>query len=325
MGFQFIQENFETICDRWSNLQSNSADNHIFSTLEWSRVWWNNLNTSSNLFLASILRDNTPIGIVPFRIDGDTARFIGSANVCDYLDFIVAHCEEDDFYSALIEKLSEHRIKELVLFPVRQDSTVITSLLDIAERQKLKTEVQKEDVSLYLDLPATWDDYLRSIASKQRHELRRKLRRLGEIGNVDFHSITNPSQQEIDIFFKFFRESREDKSAFLTNTMESFFRELISAMIQMNYLKLNLLKLNDIPIAVTICFDYKDVVYLYNSGYNPDYNWLSAGLISKALTIQDSINKNKRRFDFLKGNEEYKHHLGGQILQLYQCSIRLPE
>ena len=325
MGFQFIQENFETIGIRWSNLELNSEDNHIFSTLGWSRVWWKNLNTSSNLFLASILRDNLPIGIVPLRIDGDTARFIGSANVCDYLDFIVKHGEEDDFYSTLIGKLAEHSIKELVLVSVRQDSTVITNLLEIAEQQKLKTRVQKEDVSFYLDLPATWDDYLGSIASKQRHELRRKLRRVGEIGNLDFHTVTNPSQQEIEIFFKFFRESREDKSAFLTPTMESFFRELITTMAQGKYLKLNFLKLNDIPIAATICFDYKDVVYLYNSGYNPDYNWLSAGLISKALTIRDSISKKKRRFDFLKGNEEYKHHLGGHILQLFQCSISLPE
>jgi CelD/BcsL family acetyltransferase involved in cellulose biosynthesis len=81
------------------------------------------------------------------------------------------------------------------------------------------------------------------------------------------------------------------------------------------------LELGDKPVAATMCFDYKDTVYLYNSGYDPDYGWLSVGVISKALCIKDSIEKNKKRFDFLKGAEGYKYHLGGHELPLYKCSV----
>jgi CelD/BcsL family acetyltransferase involved in cellulose biosynthesis len=90
-------------------------------------------------------------------------------------------------------------------------------------------------------------------------------------------------------------------------------------------LRLNILELNTTAVAATICLDYKDIVYLYNSGYDPKFSWLSVGLISKAMCIQDSIQRGKKQFDFLKGDEQYKYHLGGQEITLFKCSISLTE
>ena len=39
--------------------------------------------------------------------------------------------------------------------------------------------------------------------------------------------------------------------------------------------------------------------------------------------IQESIQEKKNKFDFLKGNEDYKHHLGGKEISLYNCQISL--
>ena len=50
---------------------------------------------------------------------------------------------------------------------------------------------------------------------------------------------------------------------------------------------------------------------------------MSVGVLSKALCIRDSIERGKKRFDFLKGDEHYKYHLGGQEVQLYRCLIKL--
>jgi CelD/BcsL family acetyltransferase involved in cellulose biosynthesis len=103
--------------------------------------------------------------------------------------------------------------------------------------------------------------------------------------------------------------------------MELFFRSIADAMAEQKLLRLNILELGDKPVAATMCFDYRDTVYLYNSGYEPEYSWLSVGVISKALCIKDSIDRHKKRFDFLKGAEAYKYHLGGQELPLYNCTL----
>jgi CelD/BcsL family acetyltransferase involved in cellulose biosynthesis len=107
----------------------------------------------------------------------------------------------------------------------------------------------------------------------------------------------------------------------LTPKIEAFFRSLARTMAEQKLLRLGILELNTSPIAATMCFDYKSDVYLYNSGYDPEYGWLSVGLISKALCIKDSIQRGRKRFDFLKGGEAYKYRLGGHELPLYKCTM----
>ena len=72
------------------------------------------------------------------------------------------------------------------------------------------------DVSLELDLPATWEEYLAILTSKQRHEVRRKLRRLAEAGEVNYRVVNDNTAvpEAMDTFLKMFTESRTDKAAF---------------------------------------------------------------------------------------------------------------
>lgn len=105
--------------------------------------------------------------------------------------------------------------------------------------------------------------------------------------------------------------------------MSAFFRLLAEAMAKVGLLRLGFLELDSVPVAAVIYFDYNDSIYLYNSGYDPQYNWLSVGLLSKVLCIKDSIDKNKSKFDFLRGAEVYKYRLGGCEIPLYRCQITI--
>jgi CelD/BcsL family acetyltransferase involved in cellulose biosynthesis len=72
-----------------------------------------------------------------------------------------------------------------------------------------------------------------------------------------------------------------------------------------------------------MAFDYNGTVYLYNSGYDQEQSQLSVGILSKAFLIKDSIERGRKKFDFLKGGERYKYHLGGREVQLQKCRITL--
>jgi CelD/BcsL family acetyltransferase involved in cellulose biosynthesis len=50
---------------------------------------------------------------------------------------------------------------------------------------------------------------------------------------------------------------------------------------------------------------------------------LSVGLLSKVLSVRDAIRSGLRTYDFLKGGEAYKQHLGGRPLPLYRCRVDL--
>jgi CelD/BcsL family acetyltransferase involved in cellulose biosynthesis len=321
MNSEFSSESFDSIYDTWKKLYEHSTVAPIFTSPEWSKIWWQQFGSGAELRLGAVKQANKTLGISLLQIKNDVAYFIGSKDVCDYLDFVVAPGSEDPFFNRLLDNLKTQGVQKLDLAPLRPDSTVRTSLINMAPKHKWQVSCAQEDVTVELNLPSNWEEYLKLLSGKQRHELNRKLRRLAEEGDLKYRTVTDANRADIDTFVRLFRDSRRDKAAFLTPQMESFFRSIADAMARQKLLRLNILDLDKKPVAATMCFDYRDTVYLYNSGYELDYGWLSVGVISKALCIKDSIERHKKRFDFLKGDEAYKYQLGGQELPLYSCSL----
>ena len=299
--------------------------NSVFVLPVWMKIWWQIFGNGASLNLSAVKRGEEVIGIAPLRVKEGKASFVGSADICDYLDFIVAPGREEDFFNALLNDLKEKGIHSLDLESLRPDSTVLTSLADIARKREYEVTINRDDVSLDLDLPATFDDYLEVLTAKQRHEVRRKMRRLFEAGEVNYRLVSDSDEVDkmIDVFLRMFTESRSDKADFLTGQMESFFRLLAGTLSADGLLKLGVLELDTVPTAMVICFDYNNGTYLYNSGYDPQYTSLSVGLVSKVLCIRDSIEGKKEKFDFLKGDETYKYHLGGKEIPIYSCQINI--
>jgi CelD/BcsL family acetyltransferase involved in cellulose biosynthesis len=265
------------------------------------------------------------IGIAPLQIQNGEASFIGSVDVCDYLDFIVEPGKEKEFYGTLLDDLKQQDVRLLNLSCLRPDSSALTGLVEVARDWGSEVIIKPEDVSVEMDLPATFDEYLGILDAKQRHEVRRKMRRLMEAGKVEFRVLEDGAaiRSGMDDFLKMFTESRSDKAAFLTTQKESFFRALAETMSDIKLLRMGILELDSRPTAIILYFDFNEGAYLYNSGYAPEYDNLSVGLMSKVFCIRESINQGKKKYDFLKGNEIYKYRLGGKEVVLSNCRITI--
>lgn len=309
----------------WHDGRSNLDWPSIFVLPPWLQAWWEVFGAGNEIYLRTAWDGDNIIGIAPLRIKGEVASFIGDVDVCDYLDFIVVRGREADFFGMLLDDFWKQGVKQLELKHMRPDSITMQNLIPVATARHYEVVTAPEEVNVEMDLPSTWEAYLESLSAKQRHEVRRKLRRLLEAGKIEYHYIEHSASVPgaMDTFFKMFVESRQDKAAFLTVPRESFFRLLTAKMAEAGLLKLGILELDSKQVAQIICFDYNNCSYLYNSGYDPSYVSLSVGLVSKALAIKDSIEKGRRKFDFLKGPEVYKYHLGGHEVPLYKCVINL--
>jgi len=112
----------------------------------------------------------------------------------------------------------------------------------------------------------------------------------------------------------------EQKRNFLSKEMRSFFSELIKTFYP-GQLSLSFLENGAFKIAASLTFLFKDEVLLYNSGFDPQYSYLSPGLVLKAYLIRKSIEEGKKRFDFLRGGEKYKYDLGGKERKLYKVTF----
>jgi CelD/BcsL family acetyltransferase involved in cellulose biosynthesis len=316
-------ESFDSLTSYWLDSRDSTIWDCIFVLPPWLQVWWHDFGSDAELYLGAFRKGGTIAGVAPLLLRGTEASFIGSADLCDYLDFVIVPGKEVDFFNILLDDLQGRGIRRLNLRPLRPHSSVLTYLVGIAKNRNYDVSRKVEDVSLELDLPPTWQGYLSTLTQKQRHEVNRKLRRLGEVGDVNYRVVEDSDSllDSMDLFLRLFRESREDKAIFLTNRIESFFRSLVKATARSGLLRFGILELNASPVAVVMYFDYNNSVFLYNNGYASKYSSLSVGLISKVLCLKDSVERGRGKFDFLKGAEEYKYRLGGKEITLYGCEI----
>lgn len=240
-------EDFDSIAKYYTAPDARLNWNLVFTIPSWLRVWWENFGAGAELYLRAIRQQDRVIGIAPLQTRNGTASIIGSINVCDYQDFIVSAGWEKDFYKAMLHDLRQKGVHSLDLEPVRPDSTIATYLIPIARELKFRVNNRQTDISLDMDLPQNWNEYLRQLDGKQRHELRRKIRNLQDIGETGYRVIEDKLaiSGAIDKFLKLFPESRNDKAQFMTTGMQNYFRSLTVGLADSGIVKFGALELGE--------------------------------------------------------------------------------
>jgi CelD/BcsL family acetyltransferase involved in cellulose biosynthesis len=317
-----VEESLETIFSRYHETVDRLEWASPFVLPGWMKAWWDTFSPCSELRLISVRRSGQTIGVAPLQIEDRTGRFIGSPDVCDHVDLVVATDQKKEFCEFLLSRLKSEGVDHLDLGPVRPDSVVMTALLPMAREQGLPASAIAEDTLCELALPASWDGYLALLSGKQRHEARRKLRRLEESRSYAFRMLDDPTtvSSAVDEFLVLFRQNREDKARFMDERMEVFFRSLAAGVPAM---RIGFLDVDGMPAAAVWCCDHRSTRYLYNSGYDGDLRHLSVGILCKLLSIREGIGRRLKAYDFLKGNETYKRQLGGKPVPVYRCRIDL--
>jgi CelD/BcsL family acetyltransferase involved in cellulose biosynthesis len=318
------QESIESVAELWQDKSNRLKWDCLFVLPGYLKAWWQAFGSERIPYLCSIRSHGELIGMAPLMVEGRTARLMGDTDVCDFLDVVVVPGREKIFFDALFDHLKKQGIRQLDLEAVRSDSTLYRHLAPATTDQPYVVDCQSVDATMVLDLPASWDAYLLQLTGKQRHEVRRKFRRLEEAGRVALRTVDNAAEvsSQMSTFLTLFKKNRTQKARFMTDRMASFFHALAIELASARVLKLYFLMLNDAVVAAVMCFDHDDTFHLYNNGYHEKYHSLSVGLLSKLFTVKESIRLGKRRYDFLKGTEVYKHRLGGRQVPLYHCRVQ---
>jgi CelD/BcsL family acetyltransferase involved in cellulose biosynthesis len=257
----------------------------------------------------------------------DCITFIGNSSIVDFMDVLIAPGAEDTAYADIWRQLCTEEWTEMDLWGIPDGSPTRERIISLARESGYGVAEVLEAVAPRVDLPATYDDYLASLNKKDRHELRRKTRRLFDSGaEVTFKAYREQDEvmAALEQFIDLHTRSRADKTEFMTDEMASFFRRMTSAMAAEGLIVLFMLSVNGNPAAAVLCFDAGSHIYMYNSGYDPAYGGLAVGLISKALILQWAIENGKTGVDFLRGNESYKYDLGAKDREIYRLVVRRP-
>tara|TARA_B100000678_G_C18214710_1_gene504834 strand:+ start:1582 stop:2535 length:954 start_codon:yes stop_codon:yes gene_type:complete len=297
----------------WESFLKKSTEKTPYDQMFWKNIWINHF--SKDYKFEYIYNEDF---FVPLKINDSIASIIGDKDIVDYNNILSINQNLSKF-EEILDQIFSLDIKIFQIFSISEKSSTYRLLSNEKLQKKYSIIFQKEDVSPYLKLPETWDEYISYLPKKKRHELRRKIRRLEE--NTEFDSgdyyTYNHKDEILENFFKLHRISSQDKNKFMTSKMENFFIDLISQMLLSNSIIYSYLNIDGSTVACSLSFLDSNIRYLYNSGFDPSFNNFSSGLLNHAFAIKRSIEKKYDVFDFMRGNERYKYDLGGIDTQLY--------
>jgi CelD/BcsL family acetyltransferase involved in cellulose biosynthesis len=191
-----------------------------------------------------------------------------------------------------------------------------------AEGAGWHVERQVEDVCPVVSLPdaaageEAWEALLATLGKKARHEIRRKLRRAGAHGPLEFR-LVEPSAEAIDRFIDLHQARWGANGLFPDSEGGVRSRRFLHRLAELELadgkrrqLQLGWLTVGGRTIFGALGFDDGVTCYFYNAGMDPEARELSPGVIGTAAYIRDRLSDGRRRFDFLRGDEPYKYEWG---------------
>ena len=299
---------------RWNGLLARSRLPAVFLTWQWQTEWSQAFTVERPIqILAATDAAGTLAGLLPLYEDGpERQRILGGVDVSDYLDLIAPDGGEAEVWTALLQ----HRSSQAVawdLHGIRSASPTATLLPELAPAHGLTASVEREDRCPVLALPKSWDEYLARLSGKDRHELRRKIRRLERElpgASTSSHATVAGWDEAMTRFLTLHRLSKVGKARFMDERMERFFRSATARLAAAGWARLWFLEFEGAAVAAFLCLEYGGSVGLYNSGFDPARAALAPGIVLLAHVIRDAIDRGFPVFDFLRGEEPYKYGFG---------------
>jgi CelD/BcsL family acetyltransferase involved in cellulose biosynthesis len=329
MQLEVIQNihDLDGLAQEWNDLLGCCSASHVpFLRHEYLSTWWRSLGGGEwqQAELYSLLgRDETgallgiaPLFFAPNREGIPALLLLGSIEISDYLDLIAKTSELPAFVEALFDHLAGPGApgwQALDWYNLPETSPTLEVLKAAAQKRGWKFSQQTLQPCPHIPLPGDWETYLASIDKKQRHEIRRKMRRAEESETpVRWYIVEDQTSldSEIEDFMALMAQDPE-KAAFLTQVMRSQMRSAVHAAFKAGWLQLAFLKAGGKKAAGYLNFDYAGHIWVYNSGLNFEMRELSPGWVLLGELLKWA-NENKRlSFDFMRGNEDYKYRFGG--------------
>jgi len=327
----------EPLATEWNALLSESITDVPFLRYEYLRTWWETRGggewPDSELAIVLARQDGRLTGVAPLfaaknRDSHPALLLLGSIEISDYLDLIVRPTDLAAFLPGLMDFLG-HSGPAGLSVPAPETESQPWQVLDwqnLLETSPtlplLKAEAEKRGWTFVqqqtyhapsIPLKGDFETYLSGIDKKQRHEIRRKMRRAEENDSaVRWYCVSDETTLDagVEAFLAMMAEEA-DKAKFLTGAMRRQMHLACRAAFENGWLQLAFLEVDGQRAAGYLNFDYLNRIWVYNSGIDRRFLELSPGWVLLGHLLRWA-NENKRsEFDFMRGGEDYKYRFGG--------------
>jgi len=336
MQFSLYNEFQPSLAEEWNALLDESITHVPFLRFEYLQAWWQTRGggewpETARLVLVTARRDGVLVGAIPLfhaMWNGKPSLLlVGSIEVSDYLDILACPEDVDEFVNGLLPFLKQADLPEwqvLDLYNILDSSPSLMAFEKTAQHLGWQFNRDQLQHSPYIKLPGDWEIYLSGIDKKQRHEIRRKMRRLDESGvPCRWYTVQDTASltAEVDAFMALMAND-PDKAIFLTPAMRAHMQFTCQCAMQNGCLHLAFLEINGQKAAGYLSMDYLNRLWVYNSGIDPAFLEYSPGWVLLGHLLKWANETGHSEFDFMRGDEEYKYRFGGTDRFVMRLSMR---
>ncbi len=333
-------EELQAIGPMWSALLAEYPLATTFSTADWLIPWWRAFGKNQQLLVAGFFAGArlvalAPLSVSPFPIGKmfslRVLRLMGDgSHDSDNLDLPVRAGFEDNFAAALLEFLESERKSwdfcQLNTLPAASPGA--DALRQWISRKKWIV-LEGQTATSAIPLPATWEEYLKQLSSKERGKIGLRARRLEKkfevrIRKCEQEDEIDPLLQALyDLHGKHW-QARGLPGTLHSPTRRQFYSELARRLLLQRQLELWVLELNGKVAAAQFGLRYGSTLFSLQEGFDTEFASDSVGYVLRSQVLKRAIGDGIRRYDFLGGADESKLRWGAETGHYLNLSFAPP-
>ncbi len=305
----------------WEDLLIQSGNKSLFMTWIWLTTWWEVYGADHELWWLNVKdNDGSLMGSAPLYLRRHRnglilphreLRFIGTGAPVspEHLDILAAPGKSAIVLPAINDFLSEQA----------EDWDVLL-LTDLTDKEGSGTALELRPVedqfpmAPYIPLPASWEEYFKSLGKWLRRTITRQRNKQTREMEMSFQ-VWSPKQESFESAFTKFeklyalrKESMKVENKFEVSAgYRKFHRLLAFRFSAKGWLNLAFLKIGTREVACEYTFKYRDALYSYQSGFDPEFGKNNVFKVLRSYVIENAIQQGVKEFDLLRGEEAYKY------------------
>ncbi len=330
---------FASLANEWEALQKDARSTSVFQTFDWQSLWWKTYGPGRLLRLLLATEGERLVGILPLYIQTvPTMRFsvrilrpigIGADTSPDDLGpVLAASCEERVAQALARAVIQLPGWDVLQLSDMLPDCPFMAAIRAEIGRQGLPLLTGRSERIAYLDLPSTWEGWLEKLSRDRRWRIRSLRKKLYAAHPTRFLVWSDPNTLDAVIDRLVFLHNKRwnavgEVHGFATPEYVEFHRAVMHACLRHDRLRLYCLEVAGQIVAMYYFYQFRNRVYLMQSGFDPDFSKLKPGQVLLHHIVEHAIGEGRSVLDFLRGDHRYKDELAtGERETVYVTAFR---
>ena len=304
-----IERGLEPLAQEWSELEERLGA-IPFARHDWLCAWWRAFGAGV-LEVVVARRHGRLVGVLPLWRRSQilpglrTLRSLTNPETPEYAPL----AEDREVAAALADVAFRRPSRRVVLEYLDAGSPHLEPLEAAARARGYAPHTRTLLRPPYVDIDGGWDAFLQTLDSKFVRDLRRRRRRLDELGvvTVDVSQGETRMRELLEEGFALEPSGWKGETAIVARpAVRAFYSEVATAAARRGSLRIAFLRIGPRAIAFQLGLEDGRVHYFLKGGYDPSFARFAPGRLLAHAMLERAFVRRLRRFEFLGADEDWK-------------------